>query len=182
MGRKLPGAPTGWGAWVGFRAAYLLAYHADRAMRRVMRVSVQASISAVQMSANSLKYVTSVFMGCSFHIVRDVDRKLGHLQPLYAAVNFVFGESRTSLCAAPGAGEVLSPSVAALAVAPQFVIQPCIASHRSLLHIREVGSLIISVVVTLYPAVQSSVKVGKRVAEPRSPIALSAILTTRRPC
>jgi hypothetical protein len=31
-------------------------------MRTVMRVSVQASISAVQMSANSLKYVTSVFM------------------------------------------------------------------------------------------------------------------------
>jgi hypothetical protein len=33
-----------------------------RMMRTVMRVSVQASISAVQMSANSIKYVTSVFM------------------------------------------------------------------------------------------------------------------------
>jgi hypothetical protein len=31
-------------------------------MRTVMQVSVQASISAVQMSANSIKYVTSVFM------------------------------------------------------------------------------------------------------------------------
>jgi hypothetical protein len=37
-------------------------YHADRMMRAVMRVSVQASISATQMSANSLKYVTSVSM------------------------------------------------------------------------------------------------------------------------
>jgi hypothetical protein len=44
-------------------------------MRTVMRVSVQASISAIQMSANSLKYVTSVFTGCSSH--RGVDRELG---------------------------------------------------------------------------------------------------------
>jgi hypothetical protein len=46
---------------------YLSAYHADRMIRTVMRVSVQASISAVQMSTNSLKYVTSmtiVFTGC----------------------------------------------------------------------------------------------------------------------
>jgi hypothetical protein len=40
-------------------------YHADRMMRAVMRVSVQATISAVQMSVNSIKYVasmTSIFM------------------------------------------------------------------------------------------------------------------------
>jgi hypothetical protein len=42
----------------GLSPAYLIAYHADRMMRTVMRMSVQASISAVQMSANSLKYVT----------------------------------------------------------------------------------------------------------------------------
>jgi hypothetical protein len=122
MGRKLPGAATGWGAWVGFRAAYLLAYHADRAMRRVMRVSVQASISAVQMSANSLKYVTSVFMGCSFPSSPTWTVSLGHLQPLDAAVNFVLGEYRTSLCAAPGAGEVLSPSVAASQLCPNSLV------------------------------------------------------------
>jgi hypothetical protein len=50
----------GLGVWVGFRVTYLIAYHADRMIRTVMRVSIQASISAVQMSANSLKYVTSM--------------------------------------------------------------------------------------------------------------------------
>jgi hypothetical protein len=30
--------------WVGFRAAYLTAYHADRMMRAVVHVSVQASM------------------------------------------------------------------------------------------------------------------------------------------
>jgi hypothetical protein len=49
---------------VGFPAAYLIAYHADRMIHAVMRVSVRASISAVQMSANSLKYVISISMGC----------------------------------------------------------------------------------------------------------------------
>jgi hypothetical protein len=39
--------------WVGFRAAYLIAYHANRMRRTVMRVTVQVSISATQMSANS---------------------------------------------------------------------------------------------------------------------------------
>jgi hypothetical protein len=51
----------------GFPVHYLIAYHADRMIRTVMRVSAQVSISAVQMSANSPKYVTSmtsVFMGC----------------------------------------------------------------------------------------------------------------------
>ena len=32
-----------------------------------MRVSVQASISAIQMSANSIKYVTAVFKGHPSH-------------------------------------------------------------------------------------------------------------------
>jgi hypothetical protein len=65
------------GVWVGFRAAYLIAYHADRMIRTVMRVSVQASISAVQMSANSLKYVTSVFMALPLsHDSVDVGHQL----------------------------------------------------------------------------------------------------------
>jgi hypothetical protein len=50
-----------WACRPAFRALYLIAYCADRMMRSVMRMSVQASISAV-MSANSLKYLTSVFM------------------------------------------------------------------------------------------------------------------------
>jgi hypothetical protein len=41
--------------WAGFRAAYLIAYPADRMMRNVIRASGQAIISAVQMSVNSLK-------------------------------------------------------------------------------------------------------------------------------
>jgi hypothetical protein len=40
MRHPIPAA--GW-AWVGFRAAYLIAHHADRMMRTVMRVSVQAA-------------------------------------------------------------------------------------------------------------------------------------------
>jgi hypothetical protein len=41
--------------WMGFRAAYLSAYHANRMARAATRVLVQASINAVQTSANSLK-------------------------------------------------------------------------------------------------------------------------------
>jgi tetrahydromethanopterin S-methyltransferase subunit F len=41
---------------------YFSGLRADRMMRTVMHVSVQASISAVQISANSIKYVTSVFI------------------------------------------------------------------------------------------------------------------------
>jgi hypothetical protein len=55
--------------------ADLITYHADRMMRIVMRVSAQASISAVQMSASSLKYVTRVFMALRLTYV-SVD--LGH--------------------------------------------------------------------------------------------------------
>jgi hypothetical protein len=41
---------------------YFSGLRADRMMRTVMRVSVHASISDAQMSANSIKYVSSVFM------------------------------------------------------------------------------------------------------------------------
>jgi tetrahydromethanopterin S-methyltransferase subunit F len=41
---------------------YFSGLHADRIMRTVVRASDQASISAAQISANSIKYVTSVFM------------------------------------------------------------------------------------------------------------------------
>jgi tetrahydromethanopterin S-methyltransferase subunit F len=41
---------------------YFSGLRAGRMMRTVMSVSVQASVSAVQISANSIKYVTSVFM------------------------------------------------------------------------------------------------------------------------
>jgi hypothetical protein len=51
---------------------YLIAHHADRIMRTVMRVSVQASISAVQMSANSLIYVTSIFMHYRFAMTASI--------------------------------------------------------------------------------------------------------------
>lgn len=41
---------------------YFSGLRADRRMRTVMRVSVQASISAAQISANSIRYVSTVFM------------------------------------------------------------------------------------------------------------------------
>jgi hypothetical protein len=41
---------------------YFSGLRAGRMMRTVMRVSVQSSISAAQMSANSINYVTSVFI------------------------------------------------------------------------------------------------------------------------
>jgi hypothetical protein len=56
-------AAAGWACGLAFRAAYLIAHRADHMMRTVIRVRH----SPVQTNANSLNYLTSVFMGCCSH-------------------------------------------------------------------------------------------------------------------